>query len=143
MGPKPQVIQAAGATPAAPTQQPTVDTGVTTSTQTDSTQTSLHSSSSESVVTGPGPGEKSHTIKNFKITTRKLPILKAEPIDYVTEQLGFPVPEMIFGDNFVSVEHPSNNWGIQFNCLDALQRVDKTGNAMLKVSYSQEWQKSR
>lgn len=87
--------------------------------------------------------DKIHKLKGFTITTRKLPILKAEPIDFVTEKLGFPVPEMIFGDNFVSIEHPESNWSINFNCLDALDRVDKTGNVMLKVSYSQEWQKSR
>ena len=35
-------------------------------------------------------------------------------------------------------------WGISFNALDALDLVDKTGaKGMLKVAYSEEWQKQR
>ena len=79
----------------------------------------------------------------FKITTRKLPILKAGPIDRMTEQLGITPPEMIFGDNFVKIEHLSSDWQIEFNALDALDCVDKTGENMLKVAYSKEWQRHR
>ena len=50
---------------------------------------------------------------------------------------------MIFGDNFVRVEHEGSGWGVEFNSFDALDRVDKTGESMLKVAYSKEWQKSR
>ncbi|KAK2880047.1 hypothetical protein FQN49_000625 [Arthroderma sp. PD_2] len=83
------------------------------------------------------------TRKGFKITTQKLPILKAGPIDEMTNKLGIAPPEMIFGDNLVSIEHIPTGWGISFNAFDALDRVDKTGASMLKVSYSGEWQKSR
>ena len=78
----------------------------------------------------------------FKITTRKLPILKAEPIDQMTVGLGITPPEMIFGDNSVSIDHTSG-WEINFNTYDALDRVDKTGESMLQVAHSQEWQSSR
>lgn len=83
------------------------------------------------------------TRKGFRITTKKLPILKAGPIDEMTNKLGIAPPEMIFGDNLVSIEHIPSGWGINFNAFDALDRVDKTGASMLKVSYSSEWQKSR
>ncbi|GAD98296.1 ubiquinol-cytochrome C chaperone, putative [Paecilomyces variotii No. 5] len=83
------------------------------------------------------------TIKGFKITTQKLPILKAGPIEEMTEKLGIAPPEMIFGDNFVAIDHEPSGWGINFNAFDALDRVDKTGQKMLKVAYSHEWQKSR
>jgi type 2A phosphatase activator TIP41 len=79
----------------------------------------------------------------FRISTRKLPILKAEPIDQMTAKLGIAVPEMIFGDNSVSIEHPSSGWSINFNAFDALDRVDKTGESMLQVAHSKEWQSSR
>ena len=78
----------------------------------------------------------------FKITTRKLPILKAEPIEQMTAKLGIAPPEMIFGDNMVSVEHKSG-WAINFNTYDALDRVDKTGESMLQVAHSKEWQSTR
>ena len=83
------------------------------------------------------------SIKNFKISTQKLPILKADPIEEMTKNLGITPPEMIFGDNFVTIEHEKTGWGITFNAFDALDRVDKTGASMLKVAYSREWQKSR
>lgn len=81
--------------------------------------------------------------RGFKITTRKLPILKAGPIESMTANLGITPPEMIFGDNVVSVEHLESGWVIEFNSFDALDRVDKTGGSMLQVAHSKEWQSTR
>ena len=83
------------------------------------------------------------THDGFKITTRKLPILKAEPIEQMTANLGITPPEMIFGDNMASVEHIPSGWGIDFNTFDALDKVDKTGGSMLQVAHSKEWQRTR
>ena len=60
----------------------------------------------------------------------------------MTKELGIAPPEMIFGDNLVSIDH-ENGWGIQFNTYDALDRVDKTGGSMLQVAHSREWQSTR
>ena len=86
---------------------------------------------------------RSITQSGFKITTQKLPILKAEPIEQMTSELNIAPPEMIFGDNYVVVEHAASGWGILFNAFDALDRVDKTGEKRLRVAYSKEWQQSR
>ena len=83
------------------------------------------------------------TQHGFKITTRKLPILKAEPIESMTARLGITLPEMIFGDNMVSIEHMKSAWRLEFNTFDALDRVDKTGGSMLQVAHSKEWQSTR
>lgn len=120
---------------------------MTTNSPSHTTAAALNGSSSSS----PSPSSpKSQIVTDntivqagFEITTRKLPILKAGPIDRMTEQLGIAPPEMIFGDNFVKIEHLSSNWQIKFNALDALDRVDKTGENMLKVAYSKEWQQHR
>ena len=93
--------------------------------------------------TAPSDAGKSITQHGFKISTRKLPILKAEPIEQMTKQLGITPPEMIFGDNSVSIEHISTGWGIQFNAFDALDKVDKTSGSMLQVAHSKEWQRTR
>jgi len=93
--------------------------------------------------TCPHDGVESITQKGFKVSTRKLPILKADPIERMTEKLGITPPEMIFGDNYIRVEHPESGWGIEFNSFDALDLVDKTGDKMLKVAYSKEWQDNR
>jgi type 2A phosphatase activator TIP41 len=81
--------------------------------------------------------------RGFAITTRKLPILKAEPIEHMTADLGIAPPEMIFGDNQVSIENKTAGWSINFNSFDALSRVDKTGASMLQVAHSREWQSTR
>lgn len=81
--------------------------------------------------------------KQWRISTRKRPILKAGPIDAMNEKLGIPVPEMIFGDNLVAIEHIPSGWAIDFNAFDALDRVSKTADGMLQVAYSKEWQRDR
>ncbi|KAL8784414.1 MAG: hypothetical protein Q9195_009059 [Heterodermia aff. obscurata] len=88
-------------------------------------------------------GGNSIVQQGFKVTTRKLPILKAEPIDEMTKQLGITPPEMIFGDNRVSVEHINSGWKIQFSAFEALDKVDKTSQSMLQVAHSKEWQSTR
>jgi type 2A phosphatase activator TIP41 len=85
----------------------------------------------------------SYTQKGYKISARKLPISKSGPIDEMSKELGIPVPEMIFGDNMVSLEHVASGWRLEFNAFDALDRVDKTDKNMLKVAYSKEWSNSR
>ncbi|KXX78649.1 TIP41-like protein [Madurella mycetomatis] len=87
---------------------------------------------------------RTHHQPPFTIASRKLPILKAGPIDALSARLGIPVPEMIFGDNLVSVAHPRTGWQISFSAEPALDTVDKTGEAgMLRVAYAREWSSSR
>jgi type 2A phosphatase activator TIP41 len=61
----------------------------------------------------PGHADTSITKDGFTITTRKLPILKAGPIDEMTKKLGIAPPEMIFGDNFMRIEHVPSGWRIE------------------------------
>ncbi|KAL2181222.1 TIP41-like family-domain-containing protein [Thermothelomyces heterothallicus CBS 202.75] len=87
---------------------------------------------------------RTHTQPPFRISTRKLPILKAGPIDAMSARLGIPIPEMIFGDNLVSIAHPASGWSISFSAEPALDTVDKTGEGgMLRVAYAREWSRSR
>ncbi|KAJ4330269.1 hypothetical protein N0V87_010154 [Didymella glomerata] len=91
----------------------------------------------------PGHADTSIATAGFTVTTRKLPILKAGPIDDMTKALGITPPEMIFGDNLARIEHPASGWSIEFNAFDALDRVDKTGAHMFQVAYSAAWQQNR
>ncbi|KAI1426229.1 TIP41-like family-domain-containing protein [Xylaria sp. FL1777] len=79
----------------------------------------------------------------FAISSRKLPISKAGPIEAMEKALRIPVPEMIFGDNVVSVAHVPTGWRIEFAARDALDAVDKTGANMLQVAHAGEWSASR
>lgn len=82
-------------------------------------------------------------VGEFQIATQKLPILKAGPIEDMTSAIGIQIPEMIFGDNFVAIQHGPSGWGIKFDAFGALDSVDKTGEKRLKVAYSKEWHQSR
>ncbi|KAI5366219.1 putative TIP41-like protein [Septoria linicola] len=90
-------------------------------------------------------GTFSHTSPNgvWKLTTRKQPILKAEPIEALHEDIGIPIPEMIFGDNYVSLMHLPSGWNLNFNARDAMDRVSKTEEGMLQVAVAEEWKKER
>lgn len=85
---------------------------------------------------------RTYRMGEFEIATQKLPILKAGPIEDLTQKIGIQIPEMIFGDNFVAIQHASG-WGIKFDAFGALDSVDKTGEKRLKVAYSKEWHQSR
>jgi type 2A phosphatase activator TIP41 len=86
---------------------------------------------------------QTHRQGAFVIASRKLPISKAGPIEALERSLRIPVPEMIFGDNVVSVTHAPSGWRVEFNARDALDAVDKTGENMLRVAYAGEWSASR
>ena len=51
------------------------------------------------------------------------------------------LPEMVFGDNLLQVEH-TGGFGIQFSAVDALRRVDNKRDLM-KVAVAEEWQSKR
>lgn len=97
------------------------------------------------VAPGPNAGVQSYTTNNkqWKVTTRKQPILKAEPIEELSTAIGIPIPEMIFGDNFVAIEHIPSGWKLDFNAKDALDRVSKTEEGMLQVAVADAWKKDR
>ncbi|KAI1818992.1 TIP41-like family-domain-containing protein [Xylaria intraflava] len=86
---------------------------------------------------------ETHRQGAFVVASRKLPISKAGPIDAMEKDIRIPVPEMIFGDNLVSITHAPTGWAIEFNARDALDAVDKTGANMLQVAYAGEWSASR
>lgn len=90
-------------------------------------------------------GTQSSTSPNsvWRVTTRKQPILKAEPIEALSNDIGIPIPEMIFGDNYISVQHLKSGWSVSFNARDALDRVSKTEEGMLQVAVAEEWKKER
>ncbi|RWA12154.1 hypothetical protein EKO27_g2972 [Xylaria grammica] len=96
----------------------------------------------------PSPEHLAEATRNYRqgsfvIASRKLPISKAGPIEAMEKDIKIPVPEMIFGDNLVSIMHVPTGWRIEFNAHDALGAVDKTGNNMLQVAYAGEWSASR
>ncbi|ODV89403.1 hypothetical protein CANCADRAFT_4025 [Tortispora caseinolytica NRRL Y-17796] len=81
--------------------------------------------------------------RGWKVTSKNAPILSSGEIEKLESELGFPVPEMIFGNNELVLEH-SSGLRIAFNCCDALRKVDSTGTSgLLKVAYADDWARTR
>lgn len=60
----------------------------------------------------------------------------------LAEEMSIPsLPEMLFGDNVLRIQH-TDGFGIEFNAIDALKRVNNMEDA-IKVACAQEWQDSR
>lgn len=84
------------------------------------------------------------SVGDWEIYTTKRPILSSDEIDEEQERLGFPIPEMIFGNNKIEIKNVKYpDFLISFNTKDALSLVDKDVENLLKVSYSKEWFSTR
>ncbi|CAO3574437.1 unnamed protein product [Mortierella alpina] len=79
-------------------------------------------------------------IQDWTILSHKTSILNSQEIDAASADLGIPIPEMIFGNNFLSIEHKSG-FKLEFKALPALAMVDQSSKSsdLIKVSYAREW----
>lgn len=92
----------------------------------------------------------------WTLTASKTHIMKSRDLELLSEQMGLPsLPEMLFGENVLRIQH-ADGFGIEFNAIDALKRVNSTqasstqassaqASSMedVKVACAQEWQESR
>ncbi|KAJ1910501.1 Tap42 interacting protein, partial [Mycoemilia scoparia] len=79
-----------------------------------------------------GDGIRSISINGWNISTKKRPILENKEIEEYSKILGFNVPEMIFGNNYLTVKHGDKEI-INLNALDALKMVDTGPDSAKKV----------
>ncbi|KAJ1974928.1 Tap42 interacting protein [Dimargaris verticillata] len=89
----------------------------------------------------PNDGVRGIEIGGWVIERRKQPISDSETIDRYEQKLGFPVPEMIFGSNYLCVRHPASGLELKWGAWDALAQVQKDlpADQWLKVAYAREW----
>ncbi|KAK9728375.1 Tap42 interacting protein [Basidiobolus ranarum] len=83
-------------------------------------------------------------ILNWTITSRKQPILDSAEITRDSAILGIPLPEMMFGNNHLLLEH-SQGFSYTFKALDALKRVGNSAESagLISVAYAQHWTEKR
>ncbi|XP_008065790.1 TIP41-like protein isoform X2 [Carlito syrichta] len=78
----------------------------------------------------------------WKLTASKTHIMKSADVEKLADELHMPsLPEMMFGDNVLRIQHGSG-FGIEFNATDALRCVNNY-QGVLKVACAEEWQESR
>ncbi|MBW0543919.1 hypothetical protein O181_083634 [Austropuccinia psidii MF-1] len=85
-------------------------------------------------------------ISGWVVETRKMPILNSNEIKKFNEKLSIPLPEICFGNNSLTIRHPSSGFEYQWNTLDALLMVQSTDNEQegyLKVAYADHWSQAR
>lgn len=78
----------------------------------------------------------------WKLTATKTHIMKSADVEKLANELHMPsLPEMMFGDNVLRIQHGSG-FGIEFNATDALRCVNNY-QGMLKVACAEEWREGR
>lgn len=93
------------------------------------------------------PNSRSIETNGWFITASTNPISNASELDALQADLGLPLPEMTFGNNYISLEHRPSGWKHSFNTRDALKQVKngilEEGDGGVKVGYADAWLKSR
>ncbi|KAF8556172.1 type 2A phosphatase activator TIP41 [Imleria badia] len=86
-------------------------------------------------------------IHGWVITASTNAISNASECDALQSALGFPLPEMTFGNNFLSLEHRPSGWSLTLDAKGALSSVKggelEEGDGGVKVGYADAWLKSR
>jgi type 2A phosphatase activator TIP41 len=93
------------------------------------------------------PNSRSIDIYDWTITASTNPISNASELDALQACLGIPLPEMTFGNNYLSLEHRPSGWKYSFTTGRALKEVKngplEEGDGGVKVGYADAWLKSR
>jgi type 2A phosphatase activator TIP41 len=93
------------------------------------------------------PNCRSIAILDWTITASTNPISNAQGCDALAADVGFPIPEMTFGQNFLSLFHHPSGKAYAFTTPEALKRVKKgelgAGDGGVKVGYADKWIQSR
>ncbi|KAH7923654.1 TIP41-domain-containing protein [Leucogyrophana mollusca] len=93
------------------------------------------------------PNSRAIEINGWVITASTNPISNALECDALQASLGFALPEMTFGNNYLSLEHIPSGWKFTFDTASALKGVKEgelvDGDGGVKVGYADAWLKSR
>jgi type 2A phosphatase activator TIP41 len=93
------------------------------------------------------PNSRSIDVEGWFITACANPISNAIETDELQAYLGFPAPEMTFGNNYLSLEHRPSGWRYSFSTARALKEVKngelEAGDGGVKVGHADAWLKSR
>jgi type 2A phosphatase activator TIP41 len=93
------------------------------------------------------PNSREIHIADWIIVASTNPISSAPECDALQAELGFPLPEMTFGSNYLTFHHRPSSWKYTFNAKGALGDVKKgelgPGDGGVKVGHADKWLQSR
>jgi len=93
------------------------------------------------------PNSRSISIADWYITASTNPISNAPECDALYASLGIPLPEMTFGNNYLTLVHKPSEAAYAFTTPEALRAVKKgelgDGDGGVKVGYAEKWMRSR
>jgi len=92
-------------------------------------------------------GVRAIDVAGWAISATTKAIVTASESDALQKTLGFPLPEMTFGNNSLVLKHHASGWEYTFNTEEALKCVKNgelgEGDGGVKVGYADAWLKSR
>lgn len=93
------------------------------------------------------PNSRTINIFDWSITSWTHPISNTSELDAIQASVGFPLPEMTFGNNTLELEHKPSGLKYVFTTPRALKGVKngplEEGDGGVKVGYADAWLKSR
>ena len=93
------------------------------------------------------PHVRSIDVLGWHIAAATNPISNAAECDALQSALGFPLPEMTFGNNRLELEHRPSGWKLTLDTRGALSSVKggelEEGDGGVKVGYADAWLRSR
>ena len=93
------------------------------------------------------PNCRSITIAGWIITASTNPISNAPECDALQADLRIPLPEMTFGNNYLTLHHLPSGKAYAFTPAEALKQVKNgelgEGDGGVKVGYADTWMQSR
>ncbi|RKP04874.1 TIP41-like family-domain-containing protein, partial [Thamnocephalis sphaerospora] len=91
------------------------------------------------------PPRRTLEFRGWTVETCKKPILSSTEIERAEAALSLPMPEMIFGNNYLSVTHAASGFQLSFRALDALRHVAVGHEAArsVQVAYAEDWARTR
>ncbi|PPR02654.1 hypothetical protein CVT24_002137 [Panaeolus cyanescens] len=88
------------------------------------------------------PNSRTIKINGWHITASTNPISNAAQCDQFQAALGIPLPEMTFGNNYLTLHHQPSNWKYSFSAYNALKAVKagqlEEGDGSVKVGYAEK-----
>ncbi|GAA5958576.1 hypothetical protein JCM21900_003985 [Sporobolomyces salmonicolor] len=108
------------------------------------------SSSQPRLEDDPSTGKRSIHIRDWHITSTKLPILTIPQADAASAELDLALPEICFGNNALELHHGPTGFKLEWNTLDMLRAVKKgegwdeqPGSGAVRVAHADEWSRGQ